>query len=455
MVRRGPDPVRAACVGRGRDRGGAAARKGEHELPATVVVGLQFGDEGKGKITDYLAHDAELVVRSQGGANAGHTVVIAGDRFALHQVPSGIFRGALCVIGNGVVLDANALVEELEALRARGVDVSRLRISDRAHLVLPYHMLADGAREDRGAGSDAARRIGTTRKGIGPAYADKSARIGVRVCDLLRPDVVRRRVADVAREHEAALREAGIETPNPSAVADAILAAGDHLRAYVTDTSLLINEALDAGRKVLFEGAQGAFLDVDLGTYPYVTSSHPVAGGVTVGAGVGPTRIDEVIGVMKAYTSRVGEGPFPGEILGRDAEMIRERGQEYGTTTGRPRRVGWTDLVSLRYACRVNAPSGIVVNALDVLGGMDRVPVVEAYRVRGVRVTEIPASVEDLADAEPEFREMAGWPELGTLRRAADMPDALRAYLKTLADAARTPVVAISVGRDRDDVIWL
>lgn len=420
-----------------------------------MVVGLQFGDEGKGKITDYLAHDAELVVRSQGGANAGHTVVIAGDRFALHQVPSGIFRGALCVIANGVVLDAEALVDELEALRARGVDVSKVRISDRAHLVLPYHMLADGAREDRGAGSDASRKIGTTRKGIGPAYADKSARIGVRVCDLARPDVVLRRVQDVAREHEGALREAGIGSPDPAAVTDALLAAGEKLRAYVTDTSLLINEALDHGRKVLFEGAQGAFLDVDLGTYPYVTSSHPVAGGVTVGAGVGPTRIDEVIGVMKAYTSRVGDGPFPGEILGAEAETIRERGQEYGTTTGRPRRVGWTDLVSLRYACRVNAPTGIVVNALDVLGGMDRVPVVEAYRVRGERVTEIPASVEDLADAQPDLRDMAGWPALDTLRRASDVPASLRAYLDVLEAAARTPVVAISVGRDRDDVIWL
>lgn len=424
-------------------------------MSATVVVGLQFGDEGKGKITDYLAHDAQLVVRSQGGANAGHTVVIAGDRFALHQVPSGIFRGALCVIANGVVLDIAALMEELDALQARGVDVSQVRISDRAHLVLPYHMLIDGAREDRRAGPDAARKIGTTRKGIGPAYADKSARIGVRVCDLSRPDVVLRRVREVAQEHEAALREAGLTIPDPRDVTQQLLQAGERLAAYVTDTSLLINEALDAGKKVLFEGAQGAFLDVDLGTYPYVTSSHPVAGGVTVGAGVGPTRIDQVIGVMKAYTSRVGEGPFPGEILGPEAVAIRDRGQEYGTTTGRPRRVGWTDLVSLRYACRVNAPTGVVVNALDVLGGMDRIPVVEAYRIRGSRLTEIPASVEDLADAEPQFRDMAGWPSLDGLRTAADVPNTLREYLKCLEEAARTPVVAISVGRDREDVIWL
>ncbi len=424
-------------------------------MSATVVVGLQFGDEGKGKITDYLAYDAEVVVRSQGGANAGHTVVIGGDRFALHQVPSGIFRGALCAIANGVVLDVQALVDELDALQARKVDIARLRISDRAHLVLPYHSLVDGAREDRKGASNGARKIGTTRKGIGPAYADKSARIGVRVCDLARPEVVRRRVQEMAQEHEGALREAGIAVPDPDEVTERLLEAGQKLWSYVTDTSILINEALDQGKKVLFEGAQGAFLDVDLGTYPYVTSSHPVAGGVTVGAGVGPTRINEVIGVMKAYTSRVGEGPFPGEILGPEAESIRERGQEYGTTTGRPRRVGWTDLVSLRYACRVNAPSGIVVNALDVLGGMERVPVVEAYRVGDRRVTEIPASVEDLAEAKPDLREMPGWPMLAGVRKAGDIPQTLRDYLKRLEEAAGTPVVAISVGRDRGDVIWL
>jgi len=424
-------------------------------VPATVVVGLQFGDEGKGKITDYLAQDADLVVRSQGGANAGHTVVIGGERFALHQVPSGIFRGALCVIANGVVLDAEALVGELAALAQRGVDVERVRVSDRAHLVLPYHMLLDGVREDRAGSAERSGKIGTTRKGIGPAYADKSARIGVRVCDLFKPAVLRQGVREIAAEHEAVLRDAGLAVPDPEEVADRLLAVAASLRRYVTDTSLLINDALDAGKTVLFEGAQGAFLDVDLGTYPYVTSSHPVAGGVTVGAGVGPTRIDRVVGVMKAYTSRVGEGPFPGEILGPDADGIRERGQEYGTTTGRPRRVGWTDLVSLRYACRVNAPTGIVVNAVDVLAGLPTVQLVEAYRIGDERVTEVPASVQDLAEARPELVELPGWPPLTDVRSAQALPDALRAYLQRLEAAARTPVVAVSVGRDREDVIWL
>jgi len=420
-------------------------------MPATVIVGLQFGDEGKGKITDYLASQADMVVRSQGGANAGHTVVIDGDRFSLHQVPSGVFRGAQCVIANGVVLDAIALVQELDALVERGVDVTRLAVSDRAHLVLPYHPALDGGMEDAEGG----RKIGTTRRGIGPAYADKMARLGVRVCDLVSPGGPRRRLAEVLGSKNRELQSYGLAPIDPDAIADALAAAGERLRPHVTDTSCLVNDALDAGRNVLFEGAQGTFLDVDLGTYPYVTSSHPIAGGVTVGVGVGPTRIDRVLGVMKAYTSRVGEGPFPGELSGSDADRIREAGQEYGTTTGRPRRVGWLDLVMLRYAARINGLTGVAVNALDVLSGMAKVPVTVAYRIRGERVTDFPAATEDLFEAEPELEWLDGWEAPERVRTPADVPAAMRRYLDRIERATGAPVVAVAAGRDRSDVVEL
>lgn len=420
-------------------------------MPATVIVGLQFGDEGKGKMTDYLAGQADVVVRSQGGANAGHTVVIQGERFALHQVPSGVFQGCRCVIANGVVLDATALVEEIEGLEARGVDLSRLAISDRAHLVLPYHATMDGMHEDQ----EGERRIGTTRRGIGPAYADKMARTGVRVSDLVVPERLRQRLRDVVGGKNRVLRSYGLPEVDAEAMADALVAAGQRLAGFVTDTSILVNEALDAGENVLFEGAQGTFLDVDLGTYPYVTSSHPVAGGVTIGVGVGPTRIDKVMGVMKAYTSRVGEGPFAAELDGPEAARIREAGQEFGTTTGRPRRVGWLDLVMLRYAARVNGLTAVAVNAVDVLAGRPQVPVVVAYRIGGRRVTEVPAAIEDLLEAEPEYEELDGWTLPERVERAADLPAALRRYLERIEAATRAPVTAVSAGRERADVVEL
>lgn len=420
-------------------------------MPATVVVGLQFGDEGKGKMTDYLAGQADVVVRSQGGANAGHTVVIAGDRFSLHQVPSGVFQGCRCVIGNGVVLDAAALVEELDGLERRGVDISRLAISDRAHLVLPYHATMDGVMEDQ----EGERRIGTTRRGIGPAYADKMARAGVRVSDMLAPERLRSRLRDVVGPKNRLLASYGLPAVDADGIAAVLAKAGERLGRLVTDTSALVNDALDAEENVLFEGAQGTFLDVDLGTYPYVTSSHPVAGGVTVGAGVGPTRIQHVMGVMKAYTSRVGEGPFPGELEGVEAERIREAGQEFGTTTGRPRRVGWLDLVMLRYAARVNGLTAVAVNALDVLAGRPQVPVVVAYRIGGRRVTEVPAAIEDLFGAEPELEFLEGWTLPDKVQRPADLPASLRRYLERIESATRAPVTAVSAGRDRADVLEL
>jgi adenylosuccinate synthase len=420
-------------------------------VPATVVVGLQFGDEGKGKITDYLASRMDMVVRSQGGANAGHTVIIGGERFALHQVPSGILRpGVRCVIANGVVLDPEALLAEMDDLAARGVDLSRLWISDRAHLVMPYHKLLDGITEDSRGGE---ARIGTTRRGIGPAYADKDARLGLRVIDLAEAEAFRRRLATVLEEKNRLLQVYGQPPLLADEMADRYLALGRRLLERVTDTSRLINEALDRGEEVLFEGAQGTFLDVDAGTYPYVTSSHPTAGGVTVGAGVGPTRINTVIGVMKAYTSRVGEGPFPSEVHGELAERIRAAGQEYGTTTGRPRRVGWLDLVQIRYAARVNGLTGVVVNALDALGGLPEVNLVVGYRLDGEMLEDVPAAASALRRVEPVVKRVDGWPPLGPVHSFADLPASVRGYLEEIERAAGVPVLAVSAGRGRSDVV--
>jgi adenylosuccinate synthase len=420
-------------------------------MSATVVVGLQFGDEGKGKITDYLAARMDMVVRSQGGANAGHTVVVGDERFALHQVPSGILRpDVTCVIANGVVLDPEELLLELAGLERRGVDTRRLWVSDRAHLVMPYHKLLDGAAEDQ---RQAEARIGTTRRGIGPAYADKNDRLGLRVVDLAEPEALRRRVALIVEEKNRILGAYGQPPLDAAAVAEAYLSFAKDLLPRATDTSRLINGALDRGERVLFEGAQGTFLDVDAGTYPYVTSSHPTAGGVTVGAGVGPTRIDRVIGVIKAYTSRVGEGPFPAELEGQTADRIREAGREYGTTTGRPRRVGWLDLVQLRYAARVNGLSGVVVNALDALAELPELCVVDAYDLEGERVEDVPASAATLRRVRPVLRRVPAWPALGEVRKFADLPRETRAYLDLVEEAAGAPVLAISAGRDRQDVV--
>lgn len=415
-------------------------------MPTVVVVGAQWGDEGKGKITDYLAAEADTVVRYQGGHNAGHTVIVGPQEYRLHLVPSGIVHGKRCIIGNGVVLDPWAFWTERETLEAQGLDVRRIAISDAAHLILPFHQALDAADEQmRGAG-----RIGTTLRGVGPAYADKAARLGLRVGDLYRPQVLRQRLDANLRHTDDLLRLYGM----PTVGRDDLIARLENialcLRPHVTDTIRLVNDAIDHGERVLFEGAQGTLLDIDLGTYPYVTSSHPTAGGACIGAGVGPSRIDRVLGVSKAYTTRVGDGPFPSELHGDVADRLRDRGREYGTTTGRPRRCGWLDSVVLRHAVLVNGLSGLCLTKLDTLAGLGPIRIAVAYELDGQRITDLPHDMEALASCRPIYEELSGWDEpLGDLRERRHLPDAARAYIDRVEQLVGRPVVMVSVGAER------
>ncbi len=421
-------------------------------MSAVVVVGAQWGDEGKGKITDFLAGDAEMVVRYQGGPNAGHTVWVNDQQYKLHLVPSGIlYPGKACVIGNGVVVDPEVLVAELDYLAARGVDTGSLAISDSAHVIMPYHRVLDGLEEERrGEG-----RIGTTRRGVGPAYMDKLARIGIRVADLLDPPTFSAKLEQNLREKNTLLeRVYGVEGFEKEAIFQRYLALAERFKDRVTDTSVVVNEALDAGRHVLFEGAQGTLLDIDHGTYPFVTSSHPVAAGACLGAGVGPTRIDTVIGVAKAYTTRVGEGPFPTELTGDVGHWIRERGHEYGTATGRPRRVGWLDTVILRYAARVSGLAALAITRLDTLGGLDRVRVAVEYRYDGRTLRHFPHSLKVLAGCEPVYEDLDGWDEdITGLGDLASLPPAARRYLERIEALTGLEVAIVSIGRERAQTI--
>jgi adenylosuccinate synthase len=423
-------------------------------MAAVVVVGTQWGDEGKGKITDYLAREADMVVRYQGGNNAGHTVVVGDNEYKLHLIPCGIlYPGKTCVIGNGVVVNPAVLVWELDHLRERGVDASGLRISDAAHVILPYHLRQDQLEEERkGAG-----RIGTTRLGVGPAYSDKSARVGIRMHEFVNPEEFRARLtALVAEKNELFTQVYGVAPLDGEAIFAEYSAYAARLAPYLTDTSLVINQAIDSRKNVLFEGAQGTLLDIDHGTFPYVTSSHPTAGGACVGAGVGPTKIGKVIGVVKAYTSRVGDGPFPTEIHDETATVIRERGHEYGTTTGRPRRVGWLDAVIVRYAVRVSGLSGLAVTRLDVLGDLPRVRMCVGYEYGGQRLAEFPRDIKVLAGCRPIYEEFAGWPAaIDRCRRPEDLPGAVRAYLDRLAEVSGCRVVLLSLGRERTVTVQL
>ncbi|MBX5464556.1 MAG: adenylosuccinate synthase [Clostridia bacterium] len=416
-------------------------------MPALVVVGSQWGDEGKGKVTDFLAARAEMVVRYQGGTNAGHTVVHEGREFRLHLVPSGVLHGVTSVLGNGMVIDVPALLQELEELESRGVDTARVLVSETAHLIMPYHKLFDQLEEERRG----AARIGTTLRGIGPAYMDKFARAGIRALDLLDPDLLRERLEVVLPEVNRKLERIYDQRPYElEALVEEYAAYGERLRPRLRDTSLVINQAIDANQRVLFEGAQGTLLDIDHGTYPYVTSSSPTAGGACIGSGVGPTRIDRVLGVSKAYSSRVGDGPFPTELHGPQADWLREKGQEYGTTTGRPRRVGWLDLVALRYAVRVSGIGQLAVTKLDTLSGLATIPVCVAYRHGTERLTEMPHDVRVLRECTPEYVEMAGWEEdLGSCERISDLPAEARRYLEFISARLGIPVSLVSVGADR------
>jgi adenylosuccinate synthase len=423
-------------------------------MPAIVIVGAQWGDEGKGKVTDLLAERADAVVRFQGGNNAGHTIVRDGVEWKLHLIPSGIlYPGKTCVIGNGVVIDPKVLTDELDGLRRRGIDVSGLRISANAHLIMPYHLLLDLAGEQR-LGS---LQIGTTRRGIGPCYADKAARLGIRVQDLLDEKILKKKITAALEPKRLQLRPHAKDPQlDLHAMTEEYLRFGHRLEKYITDTSRLIWDKLDADGVVIFEGAQGALLDIDHGTYPFVTSSNPVAAAACIGAGVGPKDIDEVWGVAKAYATRVGSGPFPSELDGALGDELRSRGGEYGTTTGRARRTGWLDLVALRYAARINSMTGLVITKLDVLSGLDTVRLGTSYRgAEGAEFTHFPYHQSVLHHAEVEYEELPGWSEdLGDCRTLEDLPANARAYLDRIAEYTGVPVALVSVGPGRDQVIW-
>jgi adenylosuccinate synthase len=419
-------------------------------MPATVIVGAQWGDEGKGKIVDLLAQDSDLVCRYQGGPNAGHTIVRDGETFKLHHIPSGILcPGKLCVVGAGCVVDPGLLVRELDELEARGISTEGVRISGNAHLIMPWHVAIDSASERR-LGK---LQIGTTRRGIGPAYADKAARIGIRVQDVLDPKILRQKFETALAEKNVLLER--VHRVEPLAVeelAERMEAYAARLRPYVADTSLLVDRALREGQRVLLEGAQGTLLDVDHGTYPFVTSSNPLAGAAATGVGIGPTRIDAVLGVAKAYVTRVGEGPFPTEIEGPDQARVRELGAEYGTTTGRERRCGWLDLVGLRFAARLNGLTSLALTKLDVLSPFSEIPVCTRYRLPdGSETDEFPAHQSDFHHARPVYETLAGWQE--PLDGAEELPAAARRYVEFVAGRLELEVDLVSIGAERERVV--
>ncbi len=419
-----------------------------------VIVGAQWGDEGKGKIVDLFTSWADVVVRYQGGANAGHTLVVGGVKTVLHLVPSGILHpGKRCFIGNGVVVDPEALVEEIELLKGRGLiaDPAQLIVSDNAHVILAYHKRIDAGREKKaGKGS-----IGTTGRGIGPAYEDKAARRGIRVRDLGRPAVLREKLVTRLEEANAQIAWLGGEPVDLETVLAQALALGEKIAPYVGDCSERLQHEVERGRAVLFEGAQGTLLDVDHGTYPYVTSSNTVAGYAAVGAGLGPTCIDQVIGITKAYTTRVGNGPMPTELNDALGERLRTVGAEFGATTGRPRRCGWLDALVLRYAARVNGLSGLTLTKLDVLTGFDPLQIAVSYQLAsGKTVTEFPSDPEVLAGAVPVYEELQGWKEpLGDLREYSELPAAARRYVERVEQLVGVEAIAVSVGPERQQTI--
>ncbi len=423
-------------------------------MTTVVAVGAQWGDEGKGKIVDWLAPRADLVVRFHGGNNAGHTLVVSGEKTVLHVVPAGVLQpGTVNLIGPGVVVDPDVLLGELDALSARGVlrDPSRVRVSGRAHVILPWHQAQDLAREEKAA----ERAIGTTGRGIGPTYEDKVARRGLRVADLLDERLVRERVEQIAPAKNFELTEYyRWKAVDVEALVARCVEWGRRLGPYVDHTGRILDHALRAGKSVLFEGAQGTFLDIDHGTYPYVTSSNCVAGAACTGAGVGPTRIDRVLGITKAYATRVGGGPFPTEETGAAGERLRSAGAEFGATTGRPRRCGWLDVVMLREAVTVNGLTGLAVNKLDVLSGLAEVPVCTAYRIDGKLTHEFPMTLGEVTRAEPVYEAQPGWQEdLSRARRFEDLPAAARRYVDRVEALAGVPVEILSIGPGRDETI--
>jgi adenylosuccinate synthase len=425
-------------------------------MSSIVVIGAQWGDEGKGKVVDYLAQKADAVVRYSGGSNAGHTVVVNDVPYKLRLLPSGIlYHGKICILGNGVVINPGVVLQEIREMHEKGVDISRIAISDRAHVVLPYHQRLDELQEE----ALGKAKIGTTKGGIGPCYMDKVARVGIRICDLMDKEVFAEKLAiNVKAKNDIITKIYGGEPFDYDAMLKEYLAYADELRPYVTDTGVVLDEIFKEGKKVLFEGAQATFLDIDHGTYPYVTSSNPTAGNACTGSGIGPRFIDHVIGVVKAYTTRVGSGPFVTELHDTDGpgNQIRETGHEYGTVTGRPRRCGWLDAFMLKYSARLNSLDALAVTRLDVLDQMPKIKMCVGYKIDGVEIKQIPASLKTLSRVEPVYEEFNGWMTDTTGCRSFDeLPAGAQKYLKRISEVAGVELAIVSVGPNRDQTIVL
>ena len=423
-------------------------------MTVVAVVGSQWGDEGKGKMTDYLSQSADMTVRSNGGNNAGHTIAFGGKTFKMRLIPSGIFEAKKeTVIGNGVVINPEVLLDEIKYLEDNGINTDKLAISNRAHIVMPYDILQDVYQEE----AKGANKVGTTKNGIGPTYMDKASRIGIRVCDLLEKDTFEEKLRFNLNEKNALFVNVyGKEALKFEDIFEKYWKFGQELKKYVTDTSVIVNDAIDNDDKVLFEGAQGVMLDIDQGTYPFVTSSNTVTGGIATGIGIGPSKVDTVIGICKAYTTRVGAGPFPTELLDETGNYIRETGHEYGTVTGRPRRVGWFDSVALRHSKRVAGIDALSLNLLDVFSGLKTVKIAVAYELDGQKIDYYPASLKELERCKPIYEELPGWDEdITKVTKLEDLPENARHFLSRVSELVGVPLVTVSVGPDREQTIVL
>ena len=421
-------------------------------MSTLVIVGAQWGDEGKGKIIDYLSKQADVVVRGQGGNNAGHTVVVGDKKYALHLIPSGIlYKDTVNVIGNGVVFDPKGFIEEIDSLKAAGITVNNIKVSSRAHLVLPYHKRIDALSEEK-KGKD---KIGTTKKGIGPCYMDKVERSGIRICDFIDPSVFKEKLKkQIENKNKIIAAIYGGEILDFEAVYEEYRAYAEVIKSHVDDTTVIVNDAVEADEKVLFEGAQGSLLDIDLGTYPFVTSSHPTAGGFAVGTGIGPNKIEKVLGIVKAYTTRVGKGPFVTELFNETGDAIREAGHEFGTTTGRPRRCGWLDTVLVNYSKRINGMTNMSLMLLDVLTGFETLKICTGYQYGDEVITNYPASLKILSDCTPIYEELPGWSEdITQVETFEDLPENAKKYVKRIETLIGLPVSIVSVGPKRRQTI--
>jgi adenylosuccinate synthase len=419
-------------------------------MTVTLIVGMQWGDEGKGKVVDYFSKDADYVVRFQGGNNAGHTIKVGDEVYKLHLVPSGVISGKTGVIGNGVVIDPGVLINEIDELTERGIK-PRLLISDRANIIMPYHKILDGA-EERYLGSG---KIGTTKRGIGPCYSDKVSRRGIRAVDLTDKEMLSRKLDVIVPIKQKIIDIYGIdEKIDKEEILERYYGYGRRLKGYVTRTHIELNRAVQSGKNIILEGAQGCMLDVDFGTYPYTTSSHTVAGGSAIGAGISPKSIDEIVGILKAYTTRVGEGPFPTELSDETGEHLQRKGHEYGTTTSRPRRCGWLDLVVARHSCMISGITKIAVTKLDVLDGLKRVRICTHYKIKNKKVDYFPANIEDIYMCKPIYKEFKGWDEIDKDTRCfSDLPENAQEYLRFIEKELQVPVTMVSIGPGRDETI--